>query len=555
MRRGMRANTIARVLTLTAALATSAALGAPGVARAADHRITGPYTHARGVTSVAVPGLAAARGSEPVVLNGAQIPGWAEPAAIGVAATYPSGTSVEPGEPNVPGSGLRSAHNGTLVVPPDAPGITPVDPNTVAAYSWTGTTWQQVPVQVDKMFENYLANGRSSFGIYSGTDQELTYAWASDSHDIGQESWKRLFGPCEARFATSLDEVNAAIASGLVTLGAGETPADYLKSMTDPQASFDTDDQLSFMASDAGVQAPSGQAPPTGTADGQTVQITDPVDPTNIRYMYLFTQPGGSSFTSSNGYVHMSPNADASQWIDRYSFANGANDAIGISNTGYGPNLPETVCDTAAGNSGGYAAGVSPRASSDANPRDDFTITTPTYKISTNGRWLVNGLQVTAPGTHGSYGPDIITRWKGRAFQQTPDSTVSVVGFEDEQTNWEMNSSLLGWRQGPVRAIREVWGADSGTNVTKTEFYYRDADVFSYHLRVHPIPPDGLYTDWDYRAGVASTYYNLKTMNGVAIDGQPDNVGEVNQVDGQNLRLERTPRAGAAGAHEGLELS
>src|SRR3954465_4560064 len=116
---------------------------------------------------------------------------------------------------------------------------------------------------------------------------------------------------------------------------------------------------------------------------------------------------------------------------------------------------------------------------------------------------MVRSLAVTQPGTTGSYGPDLISRWKGRAFQQSPDSTISVVGFEDEQVNWENNSVLLGWRSGPVRAIREIWGADSGTNVTKTEYYYRDADVFNYHTRVHPIPPDGLYTDWAYRYGVA----------------------------------------------------
>ena len=224
------------------------------------------------------------------------------------------------------------------------------------------------------------------------------------------------------------------------------------------------------------------------------------------------------------------------QWIDRYSFAKGSPNAIGLSNTGYGPNLPEWVCHTAAGNDGGFTGGTTPRASTDANPRDDFTITTPTYQIDTAGRWLVNGLHVTKPGTTGQFGPNIITRWKGRAFQQTPDSDVSLVGFEDEQVNWEMNSSLLGWRQGPVRAIREVWGADSGTNVTKTEFYYRDADVFNYHLRVHPIPVDGLYTDWDYQPGVATTYYNLKSANGVPIDGQPDNVGEVDQVAGKNVQ-------------------
>lgn len=37
-----------------------------------------------------------------------------------------------------------------------------------------------------------------------------------------------------------------------------------------------------------------------------------------------------------------------------------------------------------------------------------------------------------------------------------------MVGFEDEQVNWEGNSALLGELRGPVRSIREVWGADLG---------------------------------------------------------------------------------------------
>jgi hypothetical protein len=497
-----------------------------------------------GVTAAAV---SVARRSEPVVLNGAQIPGWAQPAAVGVAAPYPSGTSDESqyGEPALPGVGLRSAHNGTLVVPPDNPLVPRINPNQVAAYRWTASGWRQVPVQVDKMFLNFLANGRSSFGIYSGTDTELTYAWGQDAHDIGQEAWKRLFpsplvdpapaaGKCTARPARSISEVDAAIKAGLITPGAGETAADYLSSMKDPQKWFDTDDQLSFMAGDAGPPAPAGRAAPPHTSNAETVRVVDPLTGAT-HFVYLFTKPGGSRFNASNGYVHMTPDAGSRQWIDRYSYAKGSPHAIGLSNTGYGPNLPEWVCETAAGNEGGYAPGHAPRRSTDANPRDDFTITTPRYEVHTAGRWLVTGLHVAEPGHPGRYGPNVIARWKGRAFQQTPDSDVSLVGFEDEQVNWEMNSSLLGWRQGPVRAIREVWGADSGTNVTKTEFYYRDADVFSYHLRVHPIPPDGLYTDWDYRPGVATTYYNLLKSNGVAIDGRPDNVGEIDQVAGKNV--------------------
>ncbi|MCE3513416.1 hypothetical protein, partial [Staphylococcus aureus] len=62
---------------------------------------------------------------------------------------------------------------------------------------------------------------------------------------------------------------------------------------------------------------------------------------------------------------------------------------------------------------------------------------------------MVRGLQVAKPGQPGVYGPDLVDRWKGRAFQSSPDSDISVVGFEDEQVNWEANSSLIGERTGP----------------------------------------------------------------------------------------------------------
>src|SRR4029079_12102225 len=114
---------------------------------------------------------------------------------------------------------------------------------------------------------------------------------------------------------------------------------------------------------------------------------------------------------------------------------------------------------------------------------------------------------------------------------------ISLVGFEDEQVNWEANSALLGERYGPVRAIREVWGADSGTNVTKTESFYRNEITYHYHVRVHPIPPDGLYTSWDYNRGVAAKYYNrvisVTRPEGVDIDGVTDDQGNVDGANGQ----------------------
>ncbi|HEX2090517.1 MAG TPA: Ig-like domain-containing protein [Actinomycetota bacterium] len=122
---------------------------------------------------------------------------------------------------------------------------------------------------------------------------------------------------------------------------------------------------------------------------------------------------------------------------------------------------------------------------------------------------------------------------------ESPDSTISVTGFEDEQVNWEANSALLGERFGPVRVIREVWGADSGTNTTKTEYCYRDFYVFGYHLRVHPIPPDELYTSWDHNAGKVTRYYNegmTKTgrPGGVPIDRKNDDIGNIDSTPVRN---------------------
>jgi hypothetical protein len=203
-----------------------------------------------------------------------------------------------------------------------------------------------------------------------------------------------------------------------------------------------------------------------------------------------------------------------------------------VSNTGYGPNLAGPVCRTAVSPDYPPDPDGSPRASTDRFVRDGVTVSTAAYEWRASGRWMVRGLRVAKPGLPGVYGPDLVDRWKGRAFQQSPDSTISLVGFEDEQVNWEANSALLGERTGPVRAIRETWGADSGTNVTKTETFYRDAITYRYHVRVHPIPPDGLYTSWDYNHDVAARYYNTIKPDGVAIDGQNDDVGNVDGVFG-----------------------
>jgi hypothetical protein len=421
------------------------------------------------------------RATAPVVLTGSHLPAWSRLAATGTPNPYPDGAV----------TGERSAHNGTIVVPPDA--RQGIDPSLVAGFRWDAAAgrFTEIPVQVDQRFPHFLANPNSDFGMYSGTDTELTYQWDT-------ESWKMTAGECDREYLP------------------GEGPT------TDPVPTLDDDDEIVFMASDAGTQAPAGALGPIGTtAERQEVVLTDPLDGT-VSYAYLFLRDGGSRFTADDGYVRYERHADADEWIDRYSFESGDPEQLGSSNTGYGPNLAGTVCDPDG----------TVRSSTDRFPRDGVTVSTDAYRWTASGRWMVRGMQVAKPGQPGVYGPDLIDRWKGRAFQSSPDSTISLVGFEDEQVNWEANSSLIGERTGPVRAIRETWGADSGTNVTKTETFYRDAVTYRYRLRVHPIPPDGLYTSWDYNAGVATHYFNAIKPEGVAIDGVNDDLGNVDDVAG-----------------------
>jgi len=238
----------------------------------------------------------AARKAEPVVLAGAQLPSWSRLPAAGSALPWPSGFL----------DGVRDAHHGTLVVPPDV--RTGVDPDEIVAYKWNAASgkWAEVPVQVDQRFPYFLANANSDFAMYSAVDEELTYQW-----DV--ERWKMTAGSCSTAFPPGAS------------------------TMADPVPTLDDDDELVFMASDAGRRAPDGTLRPLGTVgERQEVTLADPLDPTKQRYLYLFRKPTGPSTTTT--YVDYTRDANADQWIDRDSFTDDDPEKLGSSNTGYGPN-------------------------------------------------------------------------------------------------------------------------------------------------------------------------------------------------------------------------
>src|SRR5205807_19596 len=156
-------------------------------------------------------------------------------------------------------------------------------------------------------------------------------------------------------------------------------------------------------------------------------------------------------------------------------------------------------------------------------PLDNATLTTPRYRFRYDGRWVMDDLQVSADDrglARGNYGPNIVDRWKARAFQQTPGGKTPCCGYEEEQTNWGGSSILMGERAGPVRIIRATWGADSSTNNVRTEIFYPYEIRYQDNLRVHPIPPlDGIYTQRNMAAGRITRYYNPYVPGGVAVDG------------------------------------
>jgi hypothetical protein len=77
-----------------------------------------------------------------------------------------------------------------------------------------------------------------------------------------------------------------------------------------------------------------------------------------------------------------------------------------------------------------------------------------------------------------------------------------------------------------VRVIRESLGTNSGTNVTRTVIAYAHSFKQVIGLRVHPIPPQGLWGYWDMDSDAGPmTYYSEQVPDGVPVDGQPDDVG------------------------------
>src|SRR4051794_36475813 len=251
---------------------------------------------------------AAARESEPVVLKGAQFGTWSVPANVTAKAPL---TDLACHANSDPTSGDGCPHNGYAQPEVDTssaqPTGTPVDK--LLGYQWSDKhkRYEQVPFQVDEVFTRYLDNSASGFAFYSGDDQHTTYAFDREGFRYVKDG--PASNPCRAQ---------------------PDSPT-----MKDPVAGLDSNDEVSFMASDAGPQAPSGAALPKGVVGVQEVTVTDPTQPGSApRYVYVMKAGDHGpkpAFDASDGYVRYQRDANAGLFAySQSSYGNYGNTYKGI---------------------------------------------------------------------------------------------------------------------------------------------------------------------------------------------------------------------------------
>ena len=414
----------------------------------------------------------------------------------------------------------------------------------IVGFRWDSAqgAFEQFPLQVDEKFTRFISNNASGFAFYSGIDQETNYAFDREGFRYTSDQSQTEPGgdPCLAEPAK----------------GSPPLDAKGYSAASDPIRGLDDNDEIAFMWRDAGVgEAPGGAQLPDGVLSSYQVAVADPSNPAAVRYAYVALassdiDPGHADETVAqwnvaHAYVHYTRDATAD--IFQYSQSS-------YGDYGAAPKGPYCTVNA----DGSHTPSTEHGTYAQRRPGDGAWVTTDHYAFRYDGRWLMTqlricpgqspaadharssrsdgrgqgeGLDHAAPrcglddGVPSGYGPNIVDEWKARAFQQRPSGKTPCCGYEEEVNNWGGSSILFGERWGPVRVIRAAWGADSSTNNVKTEIFYPDTIMFGDNLRVHPIPPfDGIYVMWDYRAGTVATYYNPWQPQGVAIDGQNDEV-------------------------------
>ena len=319
----------------------------------------------------------------------------------------------------------------------DLPALLGTAPGQIVAFSHSrpssGPVWTQIPVQVDE--RKVIA-----FGTHPSTNTAPGVPGTVYGSGSG--------GPTALQYADPNTWVGA-----------------------DANATFDTDDELVFMTSDAGGKPRAGEltTPPGVVAgSGVAVQLDDPQGTDQQGWVYLFRS------------TTLSPGA-GKDYVD-YDFVLASGDYKATYKRSAGPNS------------------------------ETSSVTTPTYRIEFTDRWYETAWQIGG-------GVDIIDAHKNQFV-------INNCG-RSNKTFAEGEGAFVANVDGPVRAIRSYVGANSGPKTQRTHLMYRDMEVVVTDLRVHAIPAMMDFVDYS-AAATGMTYLSSTVRGGVTIDGVQDAVPSAN---------------------------
>lgn len=298
------------------------------------------------------------------------------------------------------------------------PSLNGLAPETIVAFRYEGA-WIQIPVQVD---ERHVVD----FGaLYDTTTTGITTAVYSDTSTYA---------------------------------GADNDPA------------FDSNDELVFMAKDAGTRLPGGTPNPTGVVVGTRLELTI-ANPLNggEAYVYLFESDGSLVPGAGADYVQYEFDLASGNYKQTYNLWSGPN--------------PE-----------------------------NSSATTAYYRTHFIDRWKRDELNVHA-GT--ATGVDILDRHKNLF---SPGNC-----GRSEDTFSAGEGCFATNKDGPVRAVRSYLGANSGPFTQREHLFYERRHDLTTFLRVHAISSVMDYYDYSPDA-TGLVYYNDLNLDGVTIDGSPDAV-------------------------------
>lgn len=231
---------------------------------------------------------------------------------------------------------------------------------------------------------------------------------------------------------------------------------------------FDIDDEVVFMTKDAGLKLTICPPTPTGVVNDTTceLELRDPLNNAVLGYVYLFQQNGTLDQSAGVSYVNYN-----------FTYANNYQQVYNI-------------C------SGGMT--------------ENSTITTANYSMKFSKRVINDELKISAGGATNI---DILDRHQ---FFVSPN-----LCFRSEETFSDNRGTIVTSKNGPVRAIRSVMGANSGVGTQWTMKFTESRVDYQLDFRVHPI--GGFHDVMDLNPNaIGMMYYNNQNPNGVVINGVQD---------------------------------